>query len=172
MSCLLGNLEVSKFGSIGAESLKIGIDSIFSKKGTFEIKHYTEKLVPITTNGALSIPVSITAWWPEWKKTDGTGLCLFSVNHWVELAMKDAFDKSSFNEIDKLYLGRYNLCKNSRAIKTDICEAAETLNISVYSLSRLTGTRFTPRRRALTLFFFNVASNSCRLREHNCCSAS
>ena len=67
--------------------------------------------------------------------------------------MKDAFDKSSFNEIDKLYLGSYNLRKNSRAIKTDIREAAETLNISVYSLSRLTGTRFTPRRRAFTLFF-------------------
>ena len=62
-STIVANLlQVSKFGSTGAaESLKIGINSIFSKKGIFEIKHYTEKLVPITINGALSIPVSITA---------------------------------------------------------------------------------------------------------------
>ena len=38
-------LQMSKFRGTGAESLKIGIDSIFSKKGTFEIKHYTEKVV-------------------------------------------------------------------------------------------------------------------------------
>ena len=49
------------------------------------------------------------------------------------------------------YLGIYNLFKNSREIKTDICEAAETLNISVYSLSRLTGTSFiSHHHRALT----------------------
>lgn len=73
------------------------------------------------------------------------------VNHRVELAMKDGFDSSGFNEIDKLYTGIYNLCKHSGAIKTDIREAVETLNISIYSLTRLTGTRFIPhRRRALT----------------------
>ena len=43
-------LQIMKFRGTGAESLKIGIDSIFSKKGTFEIKHYTEKVLSITTN--------------------------------------------------------------------------------------------------------------------------
>ena len=41
-----------KFGGTGAESLKTDIKSIFSKKGTFEIKHYIEKLILITTDGA------------------------------------------------------------------------------------------------------------------------
>ena len=41
-----------KFGGTGAESLKIDINRIFSKKGTFEIKHYIEKLILITTDGA------------------------------------------------------------------------------------------------------------------------
>ena len=40
-----------RFEGTGAESLKIGINSIFSKKSTFEIKHYIEKLVSITTDG-------------------------------------------------------------------------------------------------------------------------
>ena len=45
-------LQMSKFGGNGDESLKIGINNIFSRKATFEIKHYIEKLVSITTNGA------------------------------------------------------------------------------------------------------------------------
>ena len=62
----------------------------------------------------------------------------------MKLALKDAFDKSGFNEINKLYLEIYNLCENTEAIKTDIRETEETLNISIYSFSRLTGAPFTP----------------------------
>ena len=136
-------LQMSKFRGTGAESLKIGIDSIFSKKGTFEIKHYTEKVVSITTDGASvntsqynGLMTEMKKIWQDWL------LSVQCVNHRVELAMKDAFDKGGFNEINKLYLGIYNICKNSVAIKISICEAAETLNISVYSHIRLTGTQF------------------------------
>ena len=51
--------------------------------------------------------------WQDWL------VPIHCVNNKMELAIKDAFDKSGFDEIDKLYLGIYNLCKNSGPIKTD-----------------------------------------------------
>ena len=130
-------LQMSKFGGTSAESLKIDINSIFSKEGTFGIKHYTEKLVSITTDGT-SININTGQYnglMTQMKEDQWDWLVpIHCVNHRVELDMKGAFDESDFNEINKLYLEIYNLCKNSGAIKPDIREAAETLNISVYSL--------------------------------------
>ena len=56
------------------------------------------------------------------------------VNHRLELAIKDSFDKSPFSAVDKLYITLFNLFKNSAAIKSDLYQAAEVLEISVYTL--------------------------------------
>ena len=148
-------LQMSKFGGNGDESLKIGINNIFSRKATFEIKHYIEKLVSITTNGASVNTRQHHGRMTQMKKDRRDWLVpIYCVYRWVELVLKDAFDQSGYNEIDKLCLGIHNLYKNSGAIKTDIHKAAETLNISVYSFSRLTGSWFIPHRcRGLTLLF-------------------
>ena len=145
-------LQMSKFGDTGAESLKTRIDGIFSKKGVFEIKH-VKKLVSLTSDVSVNTGQYSGLMTCMRKDRRDWLVDIHCVNHRVELPMKDGFDSSGFNEIDKLHTGIYNLCKHSRAIKTDIREAAETLNISVYSLTRLTGTCFIPhRRRALTRF--------------------
>ena len=69
------------------------------------------------------------------------------VNHRAELAIKDSLDKSPFSAVGKLYITLFNLFKNSGAIKSDIHQAREVLQISVYTLPKLTGTRFVSHRR-------------------------
>ena len=61
------------------------------------------------------------------------------VNHRVELVIKDSFDELPFSAVDKLYITLFNLFKNSGAIKSDVRQAAEVLEISVYTLPKLTG---------------------------------
>ena len=73
------------------------------------------------------------------------------VNHRVELAKKDVFDKSPFSAVDKLYITLFSLFKNSEPIKSDVCQAAKVLERSVYTLPKLTGTQFVLHcRRAFT----------------------
>ena len=90
-------LEISKFGETGGESLKININSIFSKKDTVEIKYYIEKLVSITTDGTFVNTSSINGLMTQIKR---------DWQDWIEpmhySLLKDAFDKSGFNEIDKI----------------------------------------------------------------------
>ena len=45
-------LQIVKVGGTVTESLKPDINGIFSKKGKSKIKHYIEKLVSITMDGA------------------------------------------------------------------------------------------------------------------------
>ena len=75
-------------------------------------------------------------------------MLIHCVNHRVELAIKDSFDESLFSAVDKLYITLFNLFKNSEAIKSNVCQAAEVLEISVDTLPKLTRTRFVshPRR--------------------------
>ena len=96
-------LQMSKFGGNGDESLKIGINNIFSRKATFEIKHYIEKLVSITTNGASVNTRQHHGRMTQMKKDRRDWLVpIYCVYRWVELVLKDAFDQSGYNEIDKL----------------------------------------------------------------------
>ena len=64
------------------------------------------------------------------------------VNNTVELVIKDSFDESPFSVIDKLYITLFNLFKNSGAIKSNVRQAAEILEISVYTLPKLMGAQF------------------------------
>ena len=69
------------------------------------------------------------------------------VNQRVEFAIKDYFDKSPFSAVDKLHITLFNLFKNSGTIKSDVRQAAEVLEVSVYTLRKLMGTRFVSHRR-------------------------
>ena len=68
-------------------------------------------------------------------------------NHRVELAVKDAFKQSPFQQIDDLYISIFYLLRNSGKIKSEIKEAANALQIQHYTLPKLTGTRFVGHRR-------------------------
>ena len=61
--------------------------------------------------------------------------------------MKDFFDESPFSTVDKLYITLFNLFKNSGAIKFNVRQAAEVLEINVYSLPKLAGTKFVSHHR-------------------------
>ena len=69
------------------------------------------------------------------------------VNHRIELAVKDAFANSPFNVVDRFYIALFALLKNSGAIKSDIKSSANALDISFYTLGKMTGTRFVSHRK-------------------------
>ena len=62
--------------------------------------------------------------------------------HSSALSVKDAFEAAGFTNVDNFYQGIFYLLKNSGAIKSDVQEAAKSLNISAYTLPKLSGTRF------------------------------
>ena len=68
-------------------------------------------------------------------------------NHRIELAVKDILKDSAFSEVDKQYLTIFNLMKNSGAVKSDVKSAAKALDISCYTLPKITGTRFGSHRK-------------------------
>ena len=45
-------LQMSRYGSTGAEALKNGIDKIFKKEGHLPIQNYNQKMVSFTSDGA------------------------------------------------------------------------------------------------------------------------
>ena len=50
--------------------------------------------------------------------------------HPSALSVKDAFEAAGFTNIDNFYQGIFYLLKNYGAIKSDVQEAAKSLNIS------------------------------------------
>ena len=68
-------------------------------------------------------------------------------NHRIELAVKDILKDSAFSEVDKQYLTIFNLMKNSGVVKSDVKSAAKALDISCYTLPKITGTRFGSHRK-------------------------
>ena len=73
-----------------------------------------------------------------------------AIAHSSALSVKDAFEAAGFTNVDNFYQGIFYLLKNSGAIKSDVQEAAKSLNISAYTLPKLSGTRFVSHRvRAL-----------------------
>ena len=45
-------LQMSRYGSTGAEALKNGIDKIFKKEGHLPIQNYNKKIASFTSDGA------------------------------------------------------------------------------------------------------------------------
>ena len=96
------------------------------------------------------------------------------VNHRVEWAIKDSFDESPFLTVDRLYITLFDLFKNSGAIKSDVRQAAAVSEINVYTLPKLTGTRFVSHhRRAFTRLLdmwpaiVTALENTLTARKHN-----
>ena len=74
-------------------------------------------------------------------------MAIHCVNHRVELAIKYSFDELPFSAVDKLYITLFNLFKNSGAIKSNVRQAAEVLEIRVYTLPKLKSTWFVSQCR-------------------------
>ena len=131
-------LQMSRYGGTGAEALKNRIGKVFEKGGHLPIQNYNKKMVSFTSDGT-SFKAGQNEGLMTKMKRDGRDFLMpiHCVNHRVELAIKDSFDKSPFSAVDKLYITLFNLFKNSE--------------IRVYTLPKLTGTRFVSHcRRAST----------------------
>ena len=144
-------LQMSEYGGSNAQAIKDGIDSIFNE-GELEIEDFVHKMIAATSDGA---SVNFGAHGGVMRKLELDGrpwlVKFHCVNHKTELAVKDAFKNSPFEVVDKFYIGLFTLLKNSGAIKSDIKSAANVLEISFYTLPKMTGTRFVSHRRKALL---------------------
>ena len=139
-------LEMADWGGTDAEALKKGIDSIFDDNGLLPLHDYNTKLVTCTADGASVNFGAKKGLLTRLNEDRGWLVNIHCANHRVELAVKDAFKSSPFQEIDDRYISLYNLLKNSGKIKSEVKIAAEALNIQNYTLPKLTGTRFVGHR--------------------------
>ena len=141
-------IEMSEWGGTGAEALKDGIDGIFTDDGIFKInsEDYKLKLVGCTADGASVNFGQHTGLLTRLDEERGWLIKIHCANHRTELAVKDAFKESVFNEVDTMYNTLFNLIKNSGKIKEEVKAAAAALNIQNYTLPKLTGTRFIGHR--------------------------
>ena len=137
---------MSEWGGTDADSLRNGIESIFSETGRLPTPDFQTKLVGITSDGASVNTGRINGLMTQLAEGRDWLIKIHCVNHRIELAVKSAFQNTSFNVIDELYNTIYYLFKNSGKIKGEVKAAAEALNINHYSLPRLTGTRFVGHR--------------------------
>ena len=114
------------------------------KKYTCRYKIPTKKWFLTHLMELLLIRNKMKAWWQDLMKRNRRDwlVPIHCVNHRVELAIKDSFDESPFSAVHKLYNTLFSLFKNSGDIKSNVRQAAEDLEISVYTLTKLTGTQF------------------------------
>ena len=118
------------------------------KKDVCRYKITTKKIVSFTSDGASVNTGKNEGLMTRMKRGRRDWLVpIHCVNHGVEFAIKDSFDESPFSAFDKLYITLFNLFKNSATIKSEVHQAAEVLEISVYTLPTLMGTWFVSHRR-------------------------
>ena len=149
---------MSAFGGGSAESLKTAIDSVFQPSGQLPCEEYTFKLLGCTSDGA-SVNTGEEGGLLTLLERDGPREWLtriHCVNHRIELAVKDSLLQTSFNDVEKLYMGIFNLLKNSGAIKSDVKQSAEALDISGFTVTKITGTIFVSHRRRAFERFLNM----------------
>ena len=120
-------LEMEVWGGTDADSLKKGIDSIFSGDGRIPLDDYLTKLVGITSDGASVNTGRINGLMTQLAEERPWLIKIHCANHRVELAVKDAFKQSPFQQIDDLYISIFYLLRNSGKIKSEIKEAANAL---------------------------------------------
>ena len=124
-------IEMSVWVGTDAASLKKGTDNIFEDKGRVPLKEdgYKHKIVSCTSDGA-SVNFGRNTGIMTRLAVDPPWLIrIHCTNHRIELAVKGALDKTTFNECDTLYIGNFALLKNSGKIKGEIKAAVKTLNI-------------------------------------------
>ena len=142
--------EMPDFGGAGAEPIKKAIDSIFTgrqKGGRNHTENFLKKLVANTSDRA-SVNVAHKGLLKRLTDDVRPWMIKFHCrNHRIELAVKDVLKDSGFSEVDKQYLAIFNLMKISGALKSDVKSAAKALDISCYTLPKITGTRFVSHRK-------------------------
>ena len=141
--------KMSDFRGAGAEAIKKVIDSIFMEEGgRSHTENFLKKLVATTCDGA-SVNFGCKEGLLKRLIDDGRPWMIkfHCANHRIELAVKDVLKDSAFSEVDKQYLAIFNLMKNSSAVKSDLKSAAKALDISCYTLPKVTGTHFVSHRK-------------------------
>ncbi len=144
-------LEMSEYGGVDANSIKMGIDSIFNQEnGVIKLSEddYKNMLVSATTDGASvntgahnGIPMQLS-------QTCGWLLTIHCANHCIELAFKSALQNSNLNVCDELYQTIYSLLKNSGKLNNEVYAACQALGIESHQkLPKIQGTRFITHRR-------------------------
>ena len=139
---------MAKWGGTGAESLKTSIDNIFGQNGRILLGDYDTKLVSCTADGAsvnfghliLSGLLTRLGQDRDWL------LKIHCSEHKIELAVKSSFQDTVFSGVDEFYQANFNLLKHSGKISGLVKNAASSLNIQYYKLSKITGTRFVGHR--------------------------
>ena len=124
-------LEMSNWGGTDATSLKEGIDNIF-QNGSFKIDDYQTKLISVTSDGASVNFGKNTGLLTQMSAEREWLLKIHCANHRIELAVKDAFKESAFDEVDRFYNALLSFLKNSGKTKSEIKAAAKALNIPHY----------------------------------------
>ena len=113
------------------------MDNIFEDKRRVPLKEdeYKHKIVSCTSDGAsvnfgrnTSIMTRLAVD-PPWL------IRMHCTNHRIELAVKGALDKTTFNECDTLYIGNFALLKNSGKIKGEIKAAVKTQHLTLHYLN-------------------------------------
>jgi hypothetical protein len=155
-------LDMNNLGGMGANAIKNGIDSIFNESGNIPLTAaaYKSKLVSATADGA-NVNFGIYNGVLTQLKNDRMWLIkIHCVNHRLELAIKGAVkDISQFKECERFYVSIFSLFRNSGKLKSAVKKAAEVLNITYYTLPKISGTRFiSHRRRGFTKLLHNWPS--------------
>ena len=153
---------MNNLGGMGANAIKKAIDSIFNESGNIPLTAaaYKSKLISATADGA-SVNFGIYNGVLTQLKNDRMWLIKIQcVNHRLELAIKGAVkDISQFKECERLYISIFSLFRNSGKLKSAVKKAAEALNITYYTLPKISGTRFiSHRRRGFTRLLHNWPS--------------
>ena len=86
-------LEMSEWGGTDAQSLKAGIDSIFSEDGQIPMASFRTKLISITSDGASVNTGKISGLMTRFASDREWLVKIHCINHRVELAVKDAIHR-------------------------------------------------------------------------------
>ena len=144
-------LEMSEYGGVDADSIKLGIDSVFKEEnGVIRLSddEYMHKLVSATSDGASVNTGAYNGVLTQLSTTRGWLLTVHCANHRVELAFKSALQKSNLNVCDELYQAIYTLLKNSGKLNSEVYSACKSLGIDGHKkLPKIQGTRFISHRR-------------------------
>jgi hypothetical protein len=139
-------LEMSEYGDVDANSIKMGINSIFNEEnGVIKLSedNYKNMLVSATTDGASVNTGAYNGILTQLSQTRGWLLTVHCANHRIELAFKSALQNSNLNVCDELYQTIYSLLQNSGKLNNEVYAACQALGIESHKkLPKIQGTRF------------------------------
>ena len=138
-------------GGVDADSIKHGIDSIFSETdGSIKMtpEEYRVKVVSATADGASVNTGKYSGVLTQLASDRKWLVPIHCSNHRMELAFKSASSNSTLQTCDETYIAIYFLHKNSGKLSHAVQEACKTLMITGHrKLPKIHGTRFINHRR-------------------------